>query len=181
MTNRAAATPYARALFDVTRGTDPARAGDELYAVVELVERHPDLRRVLLSPAVPVTAKRQVVTEILRLQPLSEPVSRLLLLLADRDRFVVLPEIAQVYQQRLLDFQQVVQAQVTTAAPLTPERQQAIEEGLATATGKRVMLSTQVDPAILGGVVARIGSRVYDGSVVRQLARVKEQLVADAV
>ena len=73
------------------------------------------------------------------------------------------------YRERLLDYQNVVRAEVTTAVPLAAERPQAIERGLAKVTGRTVTLATKVNPAIIGGVVARIGSMVYDGSVTTQL------------
>ena len=75
------------------------------------------------------------------------------------------PDLLDAYRERLLDYQQVVRAQVTTASPLAPDRAQAIERSLARVTGRTVTLETSVDPSIIGGVVARIGSTVYDGSV----------------
>ena len=79
----------------------------------------------------------------------------------------------------MLEFHQVVRADVTSAEPLDPARAQDLERAFAAVTGKRVMLSLRVDPEILGGLVAKIGSRVYDGSVVRQLERVRERLRAN--
>ena len=64
-----------------------------------------------------------------------------------------------------MDYQQIVRATVTTAVALPPDRVSALAEGLATATGRQVQLRVDVDPAILGGAVARIGSTVYDGSI----------------
>jgi F-type H+-transporting ATPase subunit delta len=177
MTNRAVATPFARALFDVARHSDPVRIGQELKGFVSLVEAHPDLLKVLINAAIPPAAKANVLRELFTLQPISDPLARLLILLAERDQLIILPEIATLYDERLLDHLQVVRAEVTTAEPLSSEHQQALERGLSQATGRRVQLTTRVDPAILGGLVARIGSRVFDGSVARHLARVRERLV----
>ncbi len=177
MTNRAAATPFARALFDVARHSDPVRVGHELQGFVALVEAHPDLLKALVSPALPPHVKTNILRELLTLHALADPLARTLLLLAERDQLIILPEIAALYEERLLDYLQVVRAEVTTAEPLSTEHHQALERGLAAATGKRVQMSTRVDPAILGGLVARIGSRVFDGSIARHLARVREQLV----
>jgi F-type H+-transporting ATPase subunit delta len=69
---------------------------------------------------------------------------------------------------------------VTTAVALPPDRAAALEQSLSAATGKRVVVTTQVDPSIIGGVVAKIGSRVYNGSVAHHLTRVKAQLTAAA-
>jgi F-type H+-transporting ATPase subunit delta len=177
MTNRAAAAPFARALFDVARTSDPVRVGQEMHGFVALVEAHPDLLKVLLNAAIPASAKANVLRELFKLQPVTEVLARVLILLAERDQLIILPEITALYDERLLDFLQVVRAEVTTAEPLSPEHHQALEQGLAQATGRRVQMSTRVDPAIIGGLVARIGSRVFDGSVARHLARVRDQLV----
>ena len=105
------------------------------------------------------------------------PCSRkLLVLLAERDRLVLLPEVLAAYRQRLLDHQNVVRAEITTATPLSADATQAIERDLAQATGRRVTLAAHVDPSIIGGIVARIGSTVYDGSITGQLQRMKERL-----
>jgi F-type H+-transporting ATPase subunit delta len=103
-------------------------------------------------------------------------VSKLLILLAERDRLVLLPDLLGAYRERLLDHQKVVRAQVTTATTLAPDRAQAIEQKLAQVTGRAVTLDTKVDPSIIGGVVARIGSTIYDGSVTRQLEKMKQRL-----
>lgn len=181
MTSRAAASRYARALFDVVRADgDPVQAGADLDAFIALVAEHADLQRVLLTPAVPVSAKVNIISELLALRPLSQPVARLLRMLAERDRIALIPDVAATYRERLLDYQQVVKADITTAVPLSPEKADALQRSLAEATGKQVLLQTSVDPAILGGVIARVGSRVFDGSVARHLARVKAQLIEAA-
>jgi F-type H+-transporting ATPase subunit delta len=77
-----------------------------------------------------------------------------------------------------MDLHHVVRAEITSAVPLPAEKIQAIEASLATASGARVVITPRVDPAILGGVVAKVGSRVYDGSVVRHLARIRARLVS---
>jgi F-type H+-transporting ATPase subunit delta len=103
-------------------------------------------------------------------------VRKLLVLLADRDRLGIVPDLLAVYRERLMEHQQVVRAEVTTAAPLTAERVTQIEQKLAALTGRKVDMTTSVDPAIIGGVVTRIGSTVYDGSIATQLAKLKEKL-----
>jgi F-type H+-transporting ATPase subunit delta len=69
-----------------------------------------------------------------------------------------------------------VRAQVTTAASIDETRTKAIQDGLEHLTGRTVKLSMNIDPSIIGGMVARIGSTVYDASVTRQLERMKETL-----
>jgi F-type H+-transporting ATPase subunit delta len=102
--------------------------------------------------------------------------TKLLGLLAERDRLVLVQGLLAAYRDRLLDYRNVVRAEVTTTAPLEPERAKSIEASLARLTGRTVSLSTKVDHAIIGGVVTRIGSTVYDASVARHLERMKEKL-----
>jgi F-type H+-transporting ATPase subunit delta len=101
-------------------------------------------------------------------------------MLAERDRLALLPDVAAAYHTRLLDHQRVVEAHVTTAAPLPADRADALARSLAERTGRQVRVTTAIDPSLVGGVVARIGTTVYDGSVARHLERLRERLTQDA-
>ena len=105
-------------------------------------------------------------------------VGKTLLLLAERDRLVILPDVAEAFRQRLLELSNIIRAEVTTAEPLSTERLQDIQRSLSTATGLTVDLTSRVDPAILGGMVARVGSTVYDASVTNHLQRIRQRLDA---
>ena len=179
MTNKTAATRYARALLDVAvkEKADLDLIQNELSQFADLFTQYPLLEKVLLNPAVPVPRKRAAVSELLAQAKFTPIVSKLLALLADRDRLVLVPDLLKAYSDRLLDFRGVVRAEVTTASALEPHRAAAIQKGLAVVTGRTVLLATKIDPAIIGGLVARIGSTVYDGSVTRQLEKMKERLV----
>lgn len=183
MTSRAAAARYARALFDVAlkERVDLRGVQRELSSFAALVAEHADLSRALSNPAIPAAKKRGVVEELLRHAGDVSPVlARLLLLLADRDRLVLLGDVASAYDSRLMDHEQVVRAEVVTAVPLPDDRVTELRAGLGRATGRDVHLQTRVDPSIVGGAVARIGSTVFDGSITRQLARLKESLLSAA-
>jgi F-type H+-transporting ATPase subunit delta len=178
MTNRAAATRYARALFDVAlkEHGDLEQIEEQLAAFVGLFSRHPQLQKVLLNPAVPVPRKRAVVSDLADRLGATPVLAKLLILLAERDRLVLLPDLLSTYRDRLLDHRHVVRAEVTTATPLTTVRAQEIERRLAHVTGRTVTMTSRVDPGIIGGVIARIGSTVYDASVTRQLERIRRRL-----
>jgi F-type H+-transporting ATPase subunit delta len=103
-----------------------------------------------------------------------------MVLLAERDRLELLPDLLAAYRDRLMDHLQVVRAEVRTAVSLPEDRAAQLQQRLAELTGRRVTMSAKVDPSIIGGVVARIGSTVYDGSVATQLARIKSKLVEQA-
>jgi F-type H+-transporting ATPase subunit delta len=182
MTSRGAAGRYARALFDVARaeGLDLERVDRELADVSAFVSQNDTLARVLSNPAIPASRKRAVMESLLAHESLTPVLSRVLLLLADRDRLSLLPELASAYRARLMDHQQVVRAEVTTAMPLAPDRVSALQQGLSRLTGRQVQMQVRVDPAIVGGAVARVGSTVYDGSIVTQLEKMKKRLVESA-
>jgi len=181
VTQKTAATRYARALLDVAlkERADLAAIESQLADFVALLAAHRDLEKALLNPAVPAPRKRATVDELTRRANLAPILAKLLVLLAERDRLVLLPEMLDAYRQRLLDYQNVVRAEVTTAGPLAVERTHDIEQSLARATGRTVQLTTRVDPAIVGGMVARVGSTVYDGSITSHLRRMRQQLLSE--
>jgi F-type H+-transporting ATPase subunit delta len=180
VTNRTAAARYARALLDVAlkEQADLSTIETQLDGLAALFVQNDALRRALLNPAVPVPRKRAAVADILKLVTLLPIVAKTMTLLADRDRLVILPDIADAFRQRLLDLRNVVRAEVTTAQALPADRLQAIQRSLAVATGRTVNLTSRVDPAILGGMVARVGSTVFDASVTSHLQRIRQRLDA---
>ena len=179
MTNNTAAIRYARALLDVAvkEQADLELIETELSQFADLFTTYPLLEKVLLNPAVPVPRKRAAVADLLAQATFTPIVSKLIALLADRDRLVLVRELLKAYSDRLLDHRGVVRADVTTATALDASRVRAIQKSLEALTGRTVVLGTTVDPAILGGLIARIGSTVYDASVTRQLEKMKERLV----
>ena len=182
MTNKTAAMRYARALLDVAikEQADLDQIERDLASVAALFTQYPALAHALLNPVVPVPRKRAAVAELLAAGPVTPMVAKLVTLLTDRDRLVLIPDLLAGYRDRLLDHRNIVRAEVTTTASLPPERAKAIEASLSRSTGRTISLTTRVDPAIIGGVVARIGSTVYDASVTRQLEKMKERLVESA-
>ena len=178
MTSRAAAGRYARSLLDVSlKEGDPEGADTELTDFLDLLKKHPALEHALVNPAVPAAQKKALVSELTARAGYSPVVAKLLALLATRDRMAILPDLAAAYRDRLWAHRQVVVADVTTAVPLPPEQAHALEQKLSEVTGRRVTLTARIDPQIVGGVVARIGSVVYDGSITRQLEKMKEKLL----
>jgi F-type H+-transporting ATPase subunit delta len=181
MTTRTAARRYARALLDVAvkERQDVDLIERQLSAFADLVHGHAEFERVLLNPAVPAPRKRAAVAAVLAQTTTAPSVGKLLVLLAERDRLVLLPELVQAYRERLLDHRHVVRAEITTVTPLPPDRAQALEKGLAALTGRTVSMETKLDPALVGGVVARIGDTVYDGSIGTQLKKIRRRLVGE--
>ncbi len=177
MTTRTSASRYARALLDVAiKEDDPQHVEAQLAAITATFQGHADLWQVLTNPAVAAPKKHAIVADLLPKLEAGPVVSKLTLLLADRDRLQLLPELLDAYRGRLLDHQKVVRATVTTAMPIADAQVRGLQDSLARLTGRRVVMSVQADPALMGGVVTKIGSAVYDGSVKRQLEKMKARL-----
>jgi F-type H+-transporting ATPase subunit delta len=181
VTSGAAALRYARALFDVVVADSPAKldaAQTELQAFSDLFSTNEALAGISANPAIAVGKKAALAKALVdRAGAVTPAVGKLVVLLASRDRLVLLPEIARAYRARVMDYQRIVRGEVTTATALPEDRLRALEEGLQRATGRTVVLESRVDPSIIGGVITRLGSTVYDGSVTTQLEKMKQALI----
>ena len=179
---QAVATRYARALvesvLDPGSKQDPKQVSSELVSFEELLDGTSELRNVLLSPAVSASRKRAVVAKFAEMLPLSRLVKNFLYVLIDRRRINIMGEIVEAYKVILDERLGVVRADVKSAQPLNSEQHRALQHELSLLSGKQVRCDYAVDPELLGGVVAKIGSTVYDGSVRAQLNALKQRLVA---
>ena len=178
MSLRTSANRYAKALFDVAleEKADLAQVDSDLAAVVAMMQASPDLAAASnrgLTDAV----RQSLIEAVARAMRLTTPVTKLVVLLAQDRKLTYLPDLAAAFRERLLAHQNIVRAEVTSAAPLSAEKTKALEDSLGKVTGKKVELSLSVDPSLLGGVVTKIGSTVYDGSVKTQLQRMRQELV----
>ncbi|MEQ1898323.1 MAG: ATP synthase F1 subunit delta [Vicinamibacterales bacterium] len=178
MGKRASAGRYAKALFDVALQEDLLdQVAADLEGLSTLVSGHEELLRTFANPAIPAQAKRKLIEVLITRLALQGPLGKLLMLLAGRDRLWLVQDLRQSFTDRLNEHRRILQAEVVTAEPLAADQAAAWQTRLSTATGWTVSLTTRVDPALLGGVRARIGSTVYDGSVATQLARLRGSLV----
>lgn len=173
---------YARALADAVMapasGSDPKQILSELRTFNDLVQQSPELRNVLLSPAVSNKKKRAVIARFADSLPLSRLVRNLLYVIIDRRRTSTLDDVADAFEIALDERLGIVRAEVKSAAPLSDRQQAELQQELSRVSGKQVRCDFSIDPALIGGVVARIGSTVYDGSVRSQLENMRERLVA---
>jgi F-type H+-transporting ATPase subunit delta len=148
---------------------------EELVALRDLFTQ-PAIARVLTNPAVPAPRKRAAVAEAVERAGVRPVVAKLLVLLAERDRLALLPDLVVSFRDRLMAHEGVIRAEVTTATDLAPERAAEIERSLEAVTRHNVSLTTRVDPSVIGGLVARVGSTVYDASVATQLEKMRQRL-----
>jgi F-type H+-transporting ATPase subunit delta len=182
VSDRSAARQYAHALFDVAaRAQHTEAVGRDLADVAALVANHPELKAVIDTPLVTPRQKRGLIDALIAAGgPMAVEAQRLLELLADRDRLRLLGDVAAAYAARVMDAKQLVSADVVSAVPLSEEGQAQLAEALGKVTGRTVTVHARVDPSIVGGVIARVGSLVFDGSVTRQIERLRERLHAQA-
>ena len=177
MSRKAAGAREARALLDVaTRESDPDRVGFELDAIADAMRTQPEVQALLLRPGLPIARRVQALQLIASSLGLTPLVSKLLAAFAERDSLRLVPHSA-AYRTRLLDRKNIVSAEDHDGGAAHPGDRRSVGRALGQASGKQVLVSTRVDPAIIGGVVARVGSTVYDGSVTTQLARMRQKLV----
>jgi F-type H+-transporting ATPase subunit delta len=177
MTVRTAAARYAHALLDVAIAeADPVQVEQQLAGVTEVYTGHADLWRIATTPSVPAPKKRAMVDELVPRLELSPVVAKTLQMLASRDRLALLPTLLEAYRSRLMDYQKVVRATVTSVTPIPADRVEKLGQQLAALTGRKVVMTSKLDPALIGGVVTQIGSTVYDGSIRRQLEKMRDAL-----
>jgi F-type H+-transporting ATPase subunit delta len=169
---------YALALVDVAieRGEqNEVRA--EIEGWTELVESNPQLKEVFANPTIPSDQKRQVLEELISKTRVRETTGGFLRVLLKNQRLAQLKEISERYKLVLDERAGVVAADITTARPVPDNIKNALSDSLTAYTGQTVRLTFATDPAIIGGVVARIGSTIFDGSVQSQLERLAANLV----
>ncbi|NJD67555.1 MAG: ATP synthase F1 subunit delta [Candidatus Methylomirabilota bacterium] len=169
---------YAKALADVASDQHLLEAvGRDLHTVVETIKRTREITIFFASPAVPLTDKRRVLHTIAEGTGVKPLTANFLNLILEKRRFAHLGEIVLAYEELTDERLGRGKATVTSAAPLPEPIMRGLKERLKAATGKEIYLEAQVDPAIVGGFVAQIGSTIYDGSVRTQLKRVREHLL----
>lgn len=168
---------YAKALFSLAdeQGQVEQWSGG-LEALGRALASSPELRDTLASPLFEKDQRRAVVAELAKTLALPEAPRDFLLLLADRDRLAYLPAVIQNFRDLADARLGRIRATVTSAVPLTPEEARRIAEKLAQVEKAQVIVETRVDPALLGGVVAQVGSMVYDGSVRSQLEELRRAM-----
>lgn len=163
---------YATALADVAiERREEREVQNELDKWAELIEAHPQLKEVFANPTIIYDHKRKVLEDLIARTRVRETTASFLRVLLRNARLSQLREVAARYGQVLDERGGVVAAHVTTARPIPEELKNSLHETLATATGRKVRLSFATDEAIIGGLVARIGSTIFDGSVQSQLER----------
>jgi F-type H+-transporting ATPase subunit delta len=168
---------YATALADVVMARGEAQeVQKELRDWEEMMQSNEQLLEVFRNPTIPYHQKRKVLSTLITLARVRPTTANFLQVLLQNQRLAELNEVNKRFAQILDERSGVVSAKVTTARPVPQSSQEALRAKLASMTGKSVRLSFETDEELIGGIVTRIGSTIYDGSVRNQLQQVKERL-----
>ncbi len=171
------ANRYAKALADVImeRG-QTLTVADEIKSFAQIVEENSELRNVFASPVIALDRKKAVLNDILAQMQFRPTTNNFLKLLLKNQRLHQIGVVRTSLLRELDERAGVVSAEVTTARTLAVTEQENLLKQLQTATGKQVRIHFKLDPEIIGGVVTRVGSLIYDSSIKNQLALMKQQL-----
>jgi F-type H+-transporting ATPase subunit delta len=177
---RVVANRYARALLQVVldKKEDPERIERELDEAAALIEPNSDLARTLGSPAVVSAHRVAVVDDLASKSKWTETTSNLLRVMAAKERMPILGLVREAYRRQLDEHQRIEHAEVVTPEGLSKAEEKALIERLEQLTGKTVRAAFRTDEKLMGGLIVRIGNRIYDATVSAQLARFKERLLS---
>lgn len=178
MSIQTVARRYANALADVvTKNGETEIVKTELKQFQNLMTQTPQLAEVFRNPAVPYEQKSRVLESLIQKTKPAKTTANFLRVLLKNARLGDLSVVNERFAHVLEERAGMVTAEVTTAQPLSTEQQTKLQTRLQNVTGKKVNLNFKIDPEIIGGVVTRIGSTVYDGSVKNQLEQLREKMI----
>ena len=167
---------YAEALFRVVQAEGELdRVEDELFHFGKLLEKNHELKQALSDQGIDKSQREKVLDELLS-DKVSPHTLGLLSFIVGQGRARQMPQILDLVSKLAAEARQSVVAEVRTAVPLDDAQQAQLAESLSKATNKNVTLKVMVDPSVLGGVVAKVGDTVIDGSIKRRLDQLKEQV-----
>jgi F-type H+-transporting ATPase subunit delta len=160
--------------MEVAAEGDQYRQWKESLARIVAVLAQADVREAVANPKVAFALKRQLLEE--RLRGLDQRAVNLALFMVSRGKAALAPDVAREYEALLNRREGIEPAEVVSAVPLDEDATRRIAGHLSELTGKKIVLATRVDPEILGGIVARVGDQLIDGSLRYRLAELKKVL-----
>ena len=177
MSLQTVARRYASALADVViERKEEREIQQEIDQWSSMIESNPELKEVFANPTIGYDDKRKVLEELISRTRVRPTTASFLRVLLRNQRLSQLRDVAERFAQVLDERGGVVSASVTTAKPIPEDLKNQLRDALAVATGRNVRVSFNTDETIIGGLVARIGSTIFDGSVQNRLERLSEEL-----
>jgi F-type H+-transporting ATPase subunit delta len=174
-----AANRYAKALLDVLYPASAELGLEQLLKFSALLSSEAQMRRLFENPTIAAERRKEVFRGIAESLSYDTYVRNFLNRLIERNRLDLLSDIVTAYEKLLDEKLGIVRAKVTSAGPLDAAQQKSIASRLEQVTGKQVRVELSVDPSLIGGIVARVGSTIYDGSIRQQLQVFKQRLIQD--
>jgi F-type H+-transporting ATPase subunit delta len=168
---------YASALADVVLERGEAReVQQELQTWAEMLQSNPNLQEVIRNPTIALDKKRALLNQLIERTKPRPTTTNFLKVLLQNQRLIEIPEINRKLTEILDERAGMIAAVVTTAGPVPAASQASLRTKLTELTQKKVRVDFEQDPELIGGLVTRIGSTVYDGSVRNQLQQIKERM-----
>ncbi|MEK6201176.1 MAG: F0F1 ATP synthase subunit delta [Desulfobulbaceae bacterium] len=168
---------YAKALFAVGKEDGNYEGYNEaLQGVAGLYVSHPEVSDALTNPLYPLDTRQKVMAGMVVSMGVEKIMANFLNLLVEKKRAGILPEVAEEYQTMVDNEKNVSHGSVVSAIELSEALQNKVRATLEKLTGKKVELTTSVDPSIIGGIIAKVGDLELDGSIRTQLASLKDSI-----
>ncbi len=168
---------YSKALFAVGKEQDAFEKYNEvLQGLKSLFDSNPEVVDALTNPLYPMEAKEKVMAAMAESAGVDEIMARFLNLLVQKKRAEILTEIAEEFQALVNEEKNIVHGSVVSAVELNSDLQAKVQATLEKLTGKKVELTSSVDPSIIGGIIAKVGDLVLDGSIKAQLAGLNDSI-----
>jgi len=178
VTNQILAKRYAKALLTLGREDgNHKKYGEELDQFVTLWEETPEFADAASNPLYAKENRQVICGAVVEKMEMSPVFKSLIDLMLMKNRLPIIPEVRSFYQKLLDEMVNISRAKVTSATPLSKKAVESIKASLEKTTGSSIMIEVEVDPELIGGVVARVGDLVLDGSVRSQLTNIKETLI----
>ena len=178
MTNQILAKRYAKALLTLGREDgNYEKYGEELDQFVTFWDMEPEFADAASNPLYAKENRKVVCSAVVDKMGFSAVFKSLLDLMLEKNRVNIIPDVRTFYQKLLDEMSNINRAKVVSAVPLSEDAMAAIKDSLEKVTASSVIVETEVDPELIGGVVARVGDLVLDGSVRSQLTSIKENLI----
>jgi len=175
--NTTLAKRYAKALVEIGQEKDALeKYGQDLSNLTELVDVSRDFREILINPVFTKDDKKRIAGQIFMKLRTDQMVVNFVNLLIDRKRIDQLAGIEKAYRQEVDQIRGITRGEVVSAEPLSEEQLGRVTEALSQISGKKVLVSTRVDPSLIGGLSAKVGDKVFDGTIRTQLSQLKESL-----
>lgn len=179
MLNLQLAHKYSRAIFLLAQEDGKLEEyGEELKRLSDDIESVPALKAFLGSPMIPTAAKKETAEKCFGGE-YSPMITNFFYLLIDKKREMLLEEIARAYESHANEARGIVVADVTTARTLSDGVMERLKDKLAEVTGKKIKLRPHLDPALIGGVVVRMGDKRVDGSLIGRIQALQAELMAN--